>query len=568
MNSSRFTFPRQVWTHLIRPYWTSNDRWIALGLLLANMLLVGFFVYISILTNYWSNDFYSALQELNGDAFFRLLGKFAILAFFAITIFVAKYYLLRILEIRWREWMTHHLLERWTHNRRYYTLQIKGDGTDNPDQRIAEDTHHFIESSLSLSLGFFQQICTLVTFLGVLWVLSGVLTFSLGGVAFSIPGFMCWAALLYAAGGSLVSYYLGRPLIRLNYEHEKREADFRYSLVRFRDNMEGVALYQGEAQEKDIFSLRFSHVVKNFHDIVKRSLCISTWNSFYGQVNVIFPMVLAAPRLFAKELTFGGLMQTLSAFNHVSNALAFFVDNYPSIASWQATTNRLLEFKQNLEGFSPPPLNHRTHGKEEIHVSCETISLPHGVILNENINLVFKKGEHSLITGPTGIGKSTMARVIAGLWPYGEGEIRIPSSSFLFLPQKPYMPLGSLKAVLHYPTSTGLAKEAEDVLIAVGLAPFVDRLEEVNDWARVLSLGEQQRMSIARALLTKPRWLFLDEATSAMDEASEAQLYRVLKAYLPQTTLISIGHRESLKTLHDREIGLGESPSYLEVAVA
>jgi putative ATP-binding cassette transporter len=464
--------------------------------------------------------------------------------------------------------MTQHLLERWTHNRRYYTLQLKGDGTDNPDQRIAEDTHHFIDSSLSLSLGFFQQVCTLVTFLGVLWVLSGVLTFSFGGMTFSIPGFMCWAALLYAVAGSLVSYYLGRPLIRLNYEHEKREADFRYSLVRFRDNMEGVALYQGEAQEKGIFSLRFSHVVKNFHDIVKRSLCISTWNSFYGQVNVIFPMLLAAPRLFAKELTFGGLMQTLSAFNHVSNALAFFVDNYPSIASWRATTNRLLEFKQNLEESSPSPLVHATHEPEEIHVSCETISLPHGAILSENINLIFRQGEHALITGPTGIGKSTMTRVIAGLWTYGKGEIRVPSSSFLFLPQKPYMPLGSLNEALHYPASTGSAKETEDVLIAVGLAPFIDRLEEVNDWARVLSLGEQQRIAIARALLSKPLWLILDEATSAMDEGSEAQLYRVLKAYLPQTTLISVGHRESLKTLHDREIHLGESPSFVEAAVA
>lgn len=568
MKKSRFTFLQQVWFQLIRPYWTSKDRWIALSLLMGNMLLIGLFIYVSILLNYWSNDFYTALQELNGGAFLNLLGKFTILAFISIIIFMAKFYLLQILEIRWTAWMTQHMWERWTHNRRYYALQLKGDGTDNPDQRIAEDTNHFIEGTLSLSLGFFQQICTLIAFLGVLWALSGILRFSLGGVNFSIPGYMCWAAVLYAVGGSLVSYYLGRPLIKLKYEHEKREANFRYSLVRFRDNTEGVALYQGEGQERNIFAVRMKHLVENFHDIIKRSLCIHTWNSFYGQVNIIFPILLAAPRLFAKELSFGGLMQTLSAFREVSHALAFIVDNYPTIATWRATTNRLLEFKLNLETIDPSLLTHRTHGKEEIHVSCGTIALPNGVVLNDNLELVFKKGENVLLTGPTGIGKSTLARVIAGLWTYGKGEVRIPASSFLFLPQKPYMPLGSLEFVLHYPVSAVSPKATEEVLKAVGLGAFMDRLEEVNDWARVLSLGEQQRIAMARALLSKPKWLFLDEATSAMDEGSEAQLYRVLKAYLPETTLISIGHRESLKSLHDREIRLGERGGFLEVAVA
>jgi putative ATP-binding cassette transporter len=569
MKQYNFTFISQVWTYLIRPYWTSRDRWLALGLLISQMVLIGFFVYLSILLNYWGNDFYTALQELNGKAFFSLLGTFTILAFLSIAAFMMRSYLLQILELRWRKWMTQHFLDRWTHNKRYYALQLQGDGTDNPDQRIADDTRQFINSSLALTLGFFEQICTLCAFLGVLWALSGALTFTLGGIAFVIPGYMFWAALLYAVGGSFVSHYLGRPLIRLDYTKEKREADFRYSLVRFRENMEGVALYQGEAREREIFGLRINQIVKNFHEIINRSFITNTWKSFYGQVDIIFPALLAAPRLFAKEISFGGLMQTLSAFNHVSTALAFFVDNYPSIAAWQATTNRLLEFKHYLETDLSSSLIRTVHDAPEIRVSCERVSLPHGVVLHRDVQLVFKQAEHTLITGPTGIGKSTLARVIAGLWTYGEGKVTINNDPFLFLPQKPYMPLGSLNLVLHYPSLPGKRRaETEDVLRAVGLEAFISRLDEVNDWARVLSLGEQQRIAIARAMLSKPQWLFLDEATSAMDEGSEAQLYRTLKAYLPTITLISIGHRESLKSLHDREIRLGGNQCAVETEVA
>lgn len=568
MKSSHFTFIRQVWTHLIRPYWVSEERWIATGLLGGYLVLMGLFIYISVRLNYLNNDLFTALQNLDSPTFFYLLGVFCAVACFSILFFALKFYFLQNLEIRWRKWMTHHLIESWMQERRYYALQLKRDGTDNPDQRIADDIYQFIDKSLNLMLGLFQQTITLMSFLGILWSLSGTLQIPLGSVTLSIPGYMCWGALLYAIAGTFCSFYFGRNLIGLNYELEKREANFRYSLVRFRENVEGIAFYGGEGQEKEVFAKRFSHIIENFHNIIKQMLVMNSWNSFYTQLQHLFPFLLAAPRFFAKEITFGGLTQTMSAFAQVSASLSFIVTNFVGIAGWRATTNRLLEFKQSLENIPPAQLSHGTHGKEAIHLACDYISLPHGALLQENLNFIIQKGEDTLVTGVTGIGKSTLARVIAGLWPYGKGEVNIPSSSFLFLPQKPYMPLGSLEAVLQYPASQASLKELHEVLEIIGLGAFIPRLQEVNDWARVLSLGEQQRIALARAFLTKPQWLVLDESTSAMDDTSEAYLYRLLKRRLPQTTFISIGHRESLKAFHIREIRLGDDLSCLKEAVA
>ncbi len=558
MMKSRLDFPKQIWVHLIRPYWTSHEKWSACGLLGGYLILMGIFIAVSVQLNYWHNDFYTALQKLDINAFFKLLGIFLGWAFLSIIVFITKNYLLQTLEVRWRSWMTRHSLETWMKNRRYYALQLQGNGSDNPDQRISDDISSFINISLSMMLGLFQQVITLISFFGILWSLSGTLRFSLGGVLISIPGYMCWGAILYAVAGTFLSFYFGRGLTKLSYEHEKREANFRYSLIRFRDNSEGIAFYQGEKREQGIFQDRFQQINQNAYAVIKQMLVMNSWGSFYGQWQALLPALLAAPRFFAKEVTFGSLMQIFSAFKQVSDSLSFIITNYVGITAWRATTVRLLEFTMSLSGELPPAtLAHVRHWEDGLEVMCDHLSLPHGGRLQENIRLSVAPGDHTLISGPTGTGKSTLARAIAGLWPYGKGEIRIPAGDFLFLPQKPYLPLGSLKEVLLYPKSEASLEELCDGLDAVGLGSFKPRLGEVNDWARVLSLGEQQRVAILRALLAKPHWLVMDEATSAMDEASEAHLYGLLKQTLPETTLVSIGHRESLKTLHVQEMRLG-----------
>ena len=558
MAMMNISFLRQVWTHLIRPYWVSEDKWRAFLLLSGHLFLMGFFIFISVKLNFVNNAIFTSLQEYNLNNFLYYLGEVSIYACLAIACFSSKNYLLQRLDIRWRKWMTDHFVNNWMHNKRYYSLQLKNDGTDNPDQRIAEDTGTFIDKTLSLTLGLLQQVVMLGSFLGILWSLSGTLSIPLGNYTVFIPGYMCWASLLYAIISSLLSFYFGRNLIRLNYENEKREANYRYSLVRLRENVEAVALYKGEAQEKNILKTRFNDILDNFYSIIRRMVVVNSWYSFYDQFRHLFPFLLIAPRYFTKTMTLGGVSQTIAAFSQVTYSLSFIVENYVGIASWRATTNRLLEFKMNLENIPPPTLAYEPHAIESIHVNCSEVALPHAAILQEDLDIKFHKGEHALITGPTGVGKSTLARVIAGLLPYGKGLIKVPKSSFLFLPQKPYMPLGTLRDVLQYPNAyldeTALCNTLDDV----DLSAFVTRLDEINDWARVLSLGEQQRIAIARALLTKPHWLVMDEATSAMDENSEAGLYRLLKERLPDTTLISIGHRESLKAHHSREIRLEE----------
>jgi vitamin B12/bleomycin/antimicrobial peptide transport system ATP-binding/permease protein len=552
------TLPR-AWA-LIRPYWSSEDRWAARGLLLAVVLLTLGMVYLTVLLNQWNNAFYSALQDKNMPAFRGQL--FRVTYLITIFIFLAVYqvYLNQMLEIRWRRWLTDRYLRAWLSNDAYYRMQLQASETDNPDQRIAEDVHLLATHTLALFTGGLRAVVTLVTFVAILWGLSGSLSVTVGEVSIRLPGYMVWVALIYAIVGTWVTDWLGRPLVRLNFERQRYEADFRFSLVRFRENAEGVALYRGEADELRGFRERFEEVVSNWWRIMLRQKRMTYFTSGYGLGAWIVPSIVAAPRYFRGELGLGGLMQTAQAFQQVQDALSFFVQSYKEVAAWCAVVDRLAGFDRTLERVRLQAASgfRRVEGRPtHLTVAGVDIYRPDGQLLMANVNLSLRRGDSVLLTGASGSGKSTLIRAIAGIWPFGKGEIRAaPDARMLFLPQRPYLPIGVLRDVVSYPMPAGGVDDAtlREMLEAVGLIELGVHLDEPAHWALRLSPGEQQRIAIARALVQKPEWLFLDEATSAVDEAAETRLYRLLRERLPETTLFSIGHRATLHAFHTRRL--------------
>jgi putative ATP-binding cassette transporter len=453
-------------------------------------------------------------------------------------------------------------LDEWLADRAYYRISLTTDpaaiGTDNPDQRISEDIRDFIDSTLTLGISLLANIVTLVSFLGILWSLSG--NFTLFGI--EIPGYMVWVALLYAIAGSWLTHLVGRPLARLRFRQQRVEADFRYSLVRVRENMEGIALYSGEAEEKDALGHRFAAVIGNWWGIMQRTKMLNALVSGYDQVASVFPFIVAAPRFFSGQIPLGGLTQTAGAFGRVQDALSWFISRYPDLAQWHAIVERLATFHRAVVAARAAFGTglERAEGPDgTVQLRDATIELPNGDKLLADANLVLQRGHSVVITGRSGAGKSTLFRVLAGIWPFGHGYVQRPIERCLFLPQRPYIPLGSLRHVIAYPDSPDnhshddMARALEDV----GLAQLVTRLNDDENWPQQLSGGEQQRVALARALLTKPDWLFLDEATASLDPTAEAELYRILKARLPNTTLVSIAHRPSVAALHDRRLVLG-----------
>ena len=572
MFTQHASFFRDLWS-LIRPYWFSSEKWAARGLLAAVVALNLGLVYLDVVLSYWQNDFYNTLQSSNQAAFFREIMRFCWIAAGFIVIAVYELYLNQMLQIRWRSWLTENYLEEWIGRRAYYRMQLADRGTDNPDQRIAEDLAQFCEKTLALAFGLMSAVITLLSFLAILWTLSGSLTFELFGGSIEIPGYMVWVALLYSIGGTLIAHWIGRPLVGLNFEKQKVEADFRFSLVRFRECSEAVALYNGERGEMRLLNGRFAAVAANWWDIMRRTKKLTWFRAGYGQVAVVFPFVVAAPRFFSGAIQLGDLMQTGTAFGKVQSSLSWFIEAYAQIAAWKATVDRLTSFRAAIREAAESASGIDVRARPQNHyLSPELkIDLPDGQRLLDAGGLKFDAGERVLITGASGSGKSTLFRALAGIWPFGRGEIIRPDGPrVLFLPQKPYLTIGTLREQLCYPFPADAHDDAE--LIAAlhdcRLPLLATRLDESQHWTQLLSGGEQQRIAFARALLQKPEWIFLDEASSALDEPTEAALYDLLRERLPGSAIISIGHRSELRRLHDRciEIVRGGSGEYARFA--
>jgi putative ATP-binding cassette transporter len=563
-------FLRDAW-RLARPYFNSEEKWSARGLLLIIIVLNLSMVGMSVVLNYWNRLIYNSLQEKDWGSFISLLFSykklpsgflmpgFCEIAVVFILVAVYRTYLNQWLQIRWRRWMTDRFIDDWLADRAFYRVSLaasaQGTGTDNPDQRIAEDVRSFVGDTLSLGLDLLSNVVTLFSFLSILWELSG----SLPILGLDIPGYMVWVALLYSIVGSGLAHWIGRPLVALNFFQQRVEANFRFALVRLRENVEGVALYGGEREEKRGLVQDFSALMANWWAIMRRMKGLNAFVAGFGQVASVFPLVVASPRFFAGVMDLGTLFQTVDAFGQVQGAMSWFVSSYSALASWRATVERLATFHKAIQAAhahaSEGVTNEASEGAD-FGLRNVTLTLPDGQTLLQDVNLPLYPGTSVVIQGRSGTGKSTLFRALAGIWPFGTGHVRRPAGSSLFLPQRPYIPLGTLRHAVAYPLSPGEFDDAEisSALGDAGLAHLAPRLDDTDSWAQRLSGGEQQRLALARALLVKPDWLFLDEATASLDPQSEAELYATLKRRLPGTTIISIAHRETIAGLHDRRI--------------
>lgn len=564
-----FTGLREAWV-LAKPYFSSEQRgsaWLLLVSIIAlNLLMVG----MNLILNFWNRDFFNAIQAYDVTTSVRLLWLYVaqpgslpmpgFMEIVAVYVLVAVYafYLNQMLQIRWRQWMTRHYVENWLSDRAYYNISLshaKGVGMDNPDQRISEDLRDYTASTLSLGLDFISNVVTLFSFVFILYAVSG--SIKLFGV--TIPGYMLWVALIYSVVGTLFTHLIGRKLIPLSFNQQRVEADFRYNLIRVRENPEAIALYHGEGDERLSLGERFDAVRNNFWAIMRRTKALNFFTVSFNQIASIFPLVVALPRFFAHKIGLGGLTQIQNAFSQVQGALSWFITSYSDLVTYRATVSRLHGFTEAVAAARAASLAgpQLSVAGTALCFTNLTLSLPDGRKLIKNASLTLPPGLPVVLTGPSGAGKSTLFRAIAGIWPFGEGSITRPSGSVLFLPQKPYFPLGSLKRTVVYPgVEADISDDAvHQALESVDLAPLAKRLHEVENWGQILSGGEQQRLAIARALIAKPDWLFLDEATSAMEVPLAARIHSMLRRLLPNTTIVAISHQET-ETLPGRHLTL------------
>ena len=554
-------FFREFW-QLLKPYWSSEEKWIAFALLGASIVCTVIGVRASVAVNEFNRDFFNALQNFNKAALITSLMHFSIIAIIFMLAYGYAFYFNGLLDIRWRRWLTKNYLEKWLHNHTHYRIQLNNHNIDNPDQRISEDLSQFPATTLSIFFTLFQSTLTLVSFGYILWQLSGNLTIPIGSMHITIPGYLLWGALLYAVIGTRIVGFIGKKLAGLEYQQQRFNANFRFSLVRLRESSEQIAFYRGESNENNKLHFSFDQIFTNFTTILGLRKHLTFFTSGYGIVAKLFGLFMAIPLYFQKKIQLGGMMQIASAFDHVIGASAIFIDGFSLFAEWRAVVSRLTEFNKSMDVSQTvlSGIKIDEHEHNDIIIRDLKVALPDGRILLDNMNFILRSGGSFLLNGRSGLGKSTFLRALAGLWPHGEGKIQLPKDvKIFFLPQKPYLPQGSLKDVLLYPHNHPIDDcILEDALAHCSLIKLHHRLDEVKNWTQELSLGEQQLIAFARLFINKPDIIFLDEASSALDEKTESQVYQNLRKFLPNATIVSIGHRSSLHQLHEESIMLSQ----------
>lgn len=558
---------------LLTAYWRSERRIFAYSMLAIVIAMTIFLVGMDVVFNYWYNYFYDALQEYDKRGAVSLLLVFMFLATVFIVVSVYRYYISQFFSLRWRQWMTDQFINRWLEKRSYYYLENFENNTDNPDQRIQEDAGSIVTISLELLVGLVGSVTTFFAFIYILWTLSGVIKIPLGHWGtLAVPGYLVWVAIIYSVVGTFLAFKIGRPLVALNFEQQRREATFRFSAIDLRTHSEHVALYRGEADENTILHKLFGRVLENWYQIILRQKLLLWFTSGYSQMSVFLPLLVVLPNYFNKVFKLGGLMQSLRAFSSIQDALSFLVSSYTIIAQWRAVVGRLLTFLNHMaeveeQAVLQNKFIYKKMPANEIVVRDLSIATPRGEPLLKDINETFHIGGHYLLKGTSGIGKSTFIRTIAGIWPFGGGDIQLPDKqTVLYVPQKPYVPIGTLRDALLFPhdLSVEVSDEAiNEILDTCHLHNLNNRLHESARWSELLSPGELQRISFARILLHKPEWIFLDETTSSLDIENEKYLYRVLKEKLPQSAVISVGHHTTTEAFHDQIIDMEKYSTHL-----
>lgn len=553
---------RQAW-HIGKDFFLSKEyRKKAYFLLIASIIFQLGMVYSSVLMNKWSNDFYTALQELDKQEVYRALKTFVIVLFFTIFVFVSKYVCQAKLALNWRSFLTERYCSKWLNGKSYFGATLISNKNDNPDQRISEDLSSYVTLTIDLAFGIFSSIVTLASFLTILWSLSGILKVTILNTEFEIAGYLVWSALIYSLIGTVITYIIGRDLSKVDYLQEKKEANFRFSMMRLRENSSSIALYNGEKYEKSVFLSSLEEVITNALSIIRINRNLGIWSNLFNNVSIIAPILISAPRFFAKEITLGGLMQIKNAFGEVQESLSFLAISFKTIANYRAVVERLVEFNLNIDNWekvsNEKEIKIFEHDSNDLVLKNLDLYTPDDKTLFKNLNLTFSPGNQYLLTGKNGAGKTTLIEAISGLWIFGRGEILLPKNKqIFFIPQKVYMNIGSLLDVITYPKGKQLEKEKiVELLKELNLNNLIERLDNKENWASSLSFGEQQKIAIIRAILINPDILIMDESSSSLTRQDEELVYNVIKARLPKAIIISIGHREGLKKLHNHEIHL------------